>query len=396
MKKILFYCQYHLGMGHLVRSTEILRSLAQEFKVCFVKAGSDIQGFEFPAGIEIVTLPLLLSENKQVKVADSSQNLEEVKESRKNLLLKVFDEFKPDALMIEGYPFKKYQFEFESIPLLERIQALGRSTKVVCSLRDVVMAQFYQDREAVLEKTCQLLNKYFDLLLVHSDPIFHSLEESFPRIQDIHCDIQYTGFVAQSSSKTPAKNDEDLADLNRSKKMILVSVGGGQLGQDLLESMIETSPIFEKLLPDRHLQVFTGPWIPSEKFFQLQKAAENKANLTLRKYTSQLLAYMEKAELSISLCGYNTAMNIIRTGVKSMMLPSNKDWEQKIRAEKLEKLGLVKVIQPDDLQPERLAQKIIEYLHQETVMQRFKAFKLQGAQKTADLLKELLKCKVIA
>ncbi|MEM8778960.1 MAG: glycosyl transferase, partial [Cyanobacteria bacterium P01_G01_bin.49] len=69
MKKILFYCQYHLGMGHLVRSTEILRSLAKDFKVCFVKAGTEVQGFDIPKTVEIVTLPLLLSENRQVKVA---------------------------------------------------------------------------------------------------------------------------------------------------------------------------------------------------------------------------------------------------------------------------------------------------------------------------------------
>jgi predicted glycosyltransferase len=395
MKKVLFYCQYHLGMGHLVRSTEIIRGLAKEFKVCFVKAGTEIEGFDFPANVELVTLPLLLSENKQVKVADSSQNIEKVKESRKKLLLKVFDEFQPDCLTIEGYPFKKYQFEFESIPLLERVQATGRKTKVVCSLRDVVMAQAYENRDAIIEKTCDRLNKYFDLLLVHSDPSFHSLEESFPQVQDIKCDIRYTGYVVQSPPENPAVPLEDLIDFNRKNPMILVSVGGGQLGHELLESILEASSVIKQLLPDYHLQVFTGPLIPNQKFLQLQKAAENKSNLTLRKYTSQLLAYMEKAELSISLCGYNTAMNIFKTGVKSMMLPSNKDWEQKVRSEKMERLGIVKVMQADDLKPEKLANKIIEYLHQPVVKQ-LKKFELQGADKTAKLLKELLATKVAA
>lgn len=395
MKKVLFYCQYHLGMGHLVRSTEIIRSLAKEFKVCFVKAGTEVQGFDFPANVEVVTLPLLLSENKQVKVADSSQNLEEVKETRKNLLLKVFDEFQPDCLTIEGYPFKKYQFEFESIPLLEQVQATGRKTKVVCSLRDVVMAQAYENRDAVMEKTCDRLNQYFDLLLVHSDPSFHRLEESFPQIQNIKCDIRYTGYVVQSAPENPALPPQDLIDLTRKNPTILVSVGGGQLGHNLLESIVEASSVIKQFLPEHHLQVFTGPFIPNEKFLQLQKAAENKPNLTLRKYTSQLLAYMERAELSISLCGYNTAMNVLKTGVKSMMLPSNKDWEQKVRAEKMERLGIVKLLQPDDLNPEKLAKEIIEYVHQPVVNPE-KNFEFKGAQKTAQLLEELLECKVLA
>ena len=141
MKKILFYCQYHLGMGHLVRSIEVMRSLAAEFQICFVKGGTEVEGLNLPANIEVVTLPSLLSENRQLKVADLSQNLEEVKRQRTTTLLNVFDEFQPDCLMIEGYPFKKYQFEFESIPLLERAKASKREVKIVCSLRDGVMAQ---------------------------------------------------------------------------------------------------------------------------------------------------------------------------------------------------------------------------------------------------------------
>ncbi len=395
MKKIMFYCQYHLGMGHLVRSVEILRSLVKDFKVCFVKAGTEVEGLEIPSAVEVVTLPLLLSENRQLKVADSSQNLEEVKESRKSLLLKVFEEFKPDCLMTEGYPFKKYQFEFESIPLLERVQSRGRSTKVVCSLRDIVMAQPYQDRAEVLEKTCKLLNQYYDMLLVHSDPQFHSLEESFSRVQDINCDIRYTGYVAQSSPESPAIADEDFSSLNMKEPMILVSVGGGQLGYELLESIVEVSSIFEHILPHK-IQVFTGPFLPDDKFLELQKAVGNRTNISIRRYTSHLLQYMEKAVLSISLGGYNTTMNIVRTGVRCMIYPSNKDWEQKVRAEKLEKLGMVEIIHPHDLKPFKLAAKIIDYLSKEPVTNNFEPFELQGAQKTVVLLKELLQSQVTA
>ncbi|MUG92070.1 glycosyl transferase [Scytonema sp. UIC 10036] len=395
MKKIMFYCQYHLGMGHLIRSVEILHSLAKDFKVCFVKAGTEVQELEIPPAVEVVTLPLLLSENKQIKVADSSQNLEEVKENRKNLLLKVFDEFKPDCLITEGYPFKKYQFEFESIPLLERIQSTGRSTKVVCSLRDIVMAQPYQNRAEVLEKTCKLLNQYYDMLLVHSDPQFHRLEESFSRVKDIHCDIRYTGYVAQSLPENCAIADKDFFSLNMKEPMILVSVGGGQLGHELLESIVEVSSIIEFFLPHQII-VFTGPFIPDNKFLELQESVKERTNISIRKYTPHLLKYMEKAAISISLGGYNTTMNIVRTGVRAMILPSNKDWEQEIRAEKLEKLGMVEVIRPYDLEPVNFTKKIIACLNKEPVKNSFKPFELQGAQKTALLLKELLQSPVTA
>jgi predicted glycosyltransferase len=390
MKKILFYCQYHLGMGHLVRSIEVMRSLATEFQICFVKGGTAVEGLDLSTNIEVVTLPSLLSENRQLKTADPSQDLEEVKRQRVITLLKVFDEFQPDCLMIEGYPFKKYQFEFESIPLLERVRASRRDVKVVCSLRDVVMAQPYRDRHEVIAKTCQRLNQYFDLLLIHSDPQFHRLEESFPAVGDIHCSVQYTGFVAQSLSEAPIWTPEDIADLNRNQPMILVSVGGGQLGHDLLEATVVASPMLAEHLPQYHLQVFTGPFIPVEQFERLEKGAAGQRNLTLRKFTPQLLAYMQKANLSISLGGYNTTMNILRTGVNSMILPSDKDWEQRVRAEKLEKMGVLELLHPEDLQPQPLANKMIQAIKRPLKPKSLTSFELNGSDKTRSFLTMLL------
>lgn len=48
MKKIMFYCQYLSGMGHLVRSSQIVRSLANYFQVYFITGGPEIPGFELP------------------------------------------------------------------------------------------------------------------------------------------------------------------------------------------------------------------------------------------------------------------------------------------------------------------------------------------------------------
>lgn len=390
MKKILFYCQYHLGMGHLVRSIQILRGLATQFEICFVKGGTEVEGLDLPANIQVVTLPTLLSEHRQLKVADPSQDLETVKQQRVITLLNIFDEFQPDCLVIEGYPFKKYQFEFESIPLLERVKTAKKDIKVVCSLRDVVMAQPYLDRDEVIATTCDRLNRYFDLLLIHSDPQFHRLEESFPAVADIQCPIQYTGFVAQPLTETSTETPEDKIDLSQTNPTILISVGGGQLGHDLLDAAVAVSPILAARLPEYHVQVFTGPFISIDRFRALSIAAKGQANLTLRKFTSQFLNYMQKAKLSISLGGYNTTMNILRTGVNSMILPSNKDWEQMVRAEKLEKMGLLTMLQTEDLQPQQFADKIVRSIGSKHLPKFSKSFDLDGAEKTKIAIEHLL------
>ncbi len=55
----MFYCQYLTGMGHLVRSTEIVRSLAEKFQVYFINGGPIVEGFEIPKNVESFFLPSL-------------------------------------------------------------------------------------------------------------------------------------------------------------------------------------------------------------------------------------------------------------------------------------------------------------------------------------------------
>jgi predicted glycosyltransferase len=388
MKKILFYCQYHLGMGHLVRSLVLIHALAQEFKVCFVKAGTELDGMNLPDSVDVITLPLLHSENKVLKVAEPAQQITQVQDARKAVLLKTFTEFQPDFLMIEGYPFKKFQFEFEAIPLLELAKSSPHPPTVVCSLRDIVMAQDYPNRNTVIHQTCNRLNRYFDLLLVHSDPSFYPLEDSFPNLQEITCPIQYTGYVSQAPGDNPATAVEDALNFTRLEPMLLVTVGGGQLGHELLEAAIASAPLLNGLIP-HHLHIFTGPFIPEAIFHQLRQASLGQPNVTLRKYTSQLLKFMEKSALSINLGGYNTTMNILATGVRSLLLPSAKDWEQRSRAERLEKLGYLQLLHPEDLQPQQFVRCILNALAQGSNGQPLPKIQLNGAEQTVAVLRAL-------
>lgn len=388
MKKIMFYCQYLTGMGHLVRSTEIVRSLVKDFKVYFINGGSPIEGFEIPTGVELISLPALWLEDGKFQIADGSQSVEDLKEIRKNQLIDAFDRVKPDCLITEFFPFGRHKLFFELLPLLEHVQTKSPDTKIVCSLRDVI------GRETLSEESdniCQLVNQYFDLILFHTDPKFQTFEASFPRAKDLKCEIKYTGFVAQSTQENVTE-DAFLAKVNNSNPIILVSIGGGRLGYELLESVIEASVILEDKI--RHIiQIFTGPFMQEAQFVQLQKTAQNRDNVNFQRYTPQLLNYMKKADLSISLTGYNTTMNILRTGARAIVVPIghyDQDREQLVRTQKLEQLGIVEVIHPSDLEPAHLAQRIIACLNKQLVANTSNIFDLEGAQKSTAFLKCLM------
>lgn len=201
-KRAMFYCQSVLGMGHLIRSAEIARGLADnDFEVSFLSGCETAGGLELPSTIAVVNLPPIKSdaEFSEIRAADGSRDLEEIKEERRRRILTEFARFRPQVLIIELFPFGRRKFAFELIPLLERISAGGRATKVVCSLRDILVSR--SDQAKFEEQVCYLMNRYFDLLLVHADPRFQRLEESFPSARRIECPIRYTGFVVQRGDK---------------------------------------------------------------------------------------------------------------------------------------------------------------------------------------------------
>ncbi|MBW4517712.1 MAG: hypothetical protein KME11_21115 [Timaviella obliquedivisa GSE-PSE-MK23-08B] len=386
MKKIMFYCQYLAGMGHLVRSTEIIRSLVKEFQVCFVNGGQPISEFEFPVGVTVIHLAPILEEEGKLAAVDPTQNIEAVKEIRQDQLLQIFDQFRPDCLMIECFPFSKHKLKFELLPLLDR--AKNTQTKVVCSLRDLIMTQTLLPAAWAkrYDKVCNWVNQYFDLVLIHGDPKLQRLEEQFPHVDRLNCELYYTGYVAQSSPRSLLSN-EDVASLNQLTPLIVASAGGGRFGYKLLQAVAAASAILGTTLPHR-FQIFTGPFMPEEEVDKLQSFSNGK--LIVRRYTPHLLKYLERSDLSISLGGYNTTMNILRTGVRSLVFPGASEeqtGEQTIRAKKLAARGVLRILEPEDLQPDRLTEKILSYLKQAPVSH---TFDLNGAEKAALRLKELL------
>lgn len=380
MKKILFYCQYLAGMGHLVRSTEIIRSLVTDFQVCLVIGGEPIAGFTVPEGAKVVYLPALREDAGELRSAD--QSLEDVKRKRIHSLLSVFDQFQPDCVITECFPFSKYKMSFELVPLLERAKAAR--VKVVCSLRDLVMTQQMSGKGLARKKARihDQIRRYYDLVLYHCDRNLQPLEACFPTAAELDCEVFYTGYVAQAPSPMAI---EEMQTPN-----IVVSAGGGRDGYPLLKAVIETTPLLTEAI-SHHVYAFAGPFMAEALFADLQALAAMKSNLTLCRFTPNLTRYLLQADLSISLGGYNTTMNVLRTNVRSLILPSpsiDQADEQRQRATLLADRGIVDLLRPERLSPYALANAILRCLAQPKPTH---AINLEGGRNAAQRLQVLLR-----
>ncbi|MGH9855716.1 MAG: glycosyltransferase, partial [Blastocatellia bacterium] len=170
--------------------------------------------------------------------------------------------------------------------------------------------------------------------------------------------------------------------------LILVSIGGGRVGHELIACALEAET---RLTARRRLHILTGPHIPVEQFQSLQRQVASRSHIKLERHTTQFLACLRQADLSISLAGYNTCMDILSAGARALVWPFNEheNHEQTLRARKLEQLGYVSMLDPARLEPDYLAAEIVRCLQLPPPAPAV-ALDLQGAPRTAELLAALL------
>jgi predicted glycosyltransferase len=280
-------------------------------------------------------------------------------------------------VVVELFPFGRRRLADELVPLLEAAGELAPRPLVVSSVRDILVGKG-DDQEAHDTITCVLANRYFDEILVHSDPGFARLEESFrPRIP-LRVPVRHTGFVV------PERQYEPPAERNG---RVIVSAGGGLVGGPLLRAALEAAP----LLPhDLRLEVVAGPFLPEDEWDALRRAADRLPAVELRRFAPDLGARIRGAAASVSQCGYNTALDLLRAGVPALVVPfaEGREDEQSRRAERLERRGALRVLPADELEPAALAREILALLDFEP---RRIELDLSGAETSAAVLAELVR-----
>jgi predicted glycosyltransferase len=375
--KILQYCQHVLGIGHFYRSLEICRALSSH-EVLFVTGGPPVAA-ELPPHAREIRLPGLEmdADFTALHASDPTQSLAQIKSARQKQLYHLVQTEVPDVILLELYPFGRKAFRFELDPLLEAIRngALP-PCQVICSLRDILVEK--ADQAAYEARVLRILNRDFHALLIHSDPQILQLDASFNRMADIQTEVVYTGFVTPPISPQAGPRWRRHLGLGPEDQLLVASAGGGKVGADLLLGVVTAFP----LLPNgqrRQLYVFTGPYMSDAAVNRLQAAAGPVVHIA--RFSDNFLQFLAAADLSVSMGGYNTSLNIVATGVPALVWPFGQNREQRLRADLFARQGLLTVLQDEDLQPERLAGKMQHALtHPPTAKH---TIELKGAANTA-------------
>jgi predicted glycosyltransferase len=343
MPRLLMWCQHALGMGHLVRSYALAAGLAERFDVVLVAGGHVPDGIAPPPGVRIVPLPAVAAEAGDWSAVGTDRGL---MEARTTALLAAFDEHRPDVLVVELFPFGRKRFTGELVSLLMRAHALDRRPQVACSVRDILVGarrdQARHDRRARF-----LADRWFDLVLVHGDPSFASFEDTFP--EPLTIPVHHTGFVVAPGPAAVARP---------AGRLVVASAGGGAVGEPLLTSAIQAQALLAG--EGYTLRAIAGPLLPADGCARLADLAEATPGAELVRVVPDLPGELREAAVSVSQCGYNTALEVVGAGIPAIVVPyaSGREDEQRRRADRLAALGAVSVLSADDLTPGVLADAV--------------------------------------
>jgi predicted glycosyltransferase len=180
-------------------------------------------------------------------------------------------------------------------------------------------------------------------------------------VRDINIPVVYTGFIAQQADPASSTSLRRELAISCGQKLIVASAGGGRSGYKLLTSVIDACELLRDRLPVR-LEVFGGPFMEEEEFEKL--SARTSADFRIRRYTKRFLDYLYAADLSVSLAGYNTCMNLLVTRVPALVYPYSRQQEQPLRANRIKNLLPMEILNTADIHPVALSNHIDQILDQ--------------------------------
>jgi len=377
--KVLIVVTHLLGSGHLRRAINLSHQfVASGHSVTLVSGGVPVKTFD-TQGLSFVQLSPLCSDGTnftRLLNADGSVADEPTIQARENKLIELIQNLQPDILITELFPFGRRVLQREFLGLLEAAQALPTVPVILSSVRDILASP---SSEKKAQKTEELIVNYYDGVVVHSNSATTPLNASWPVTDLIQKKLFYTGYVAQSVSDYKAEQNTE---------EVIVSAGGGSVGRHIYETAIEAS----RLLPDRRWRLLIGGSDSQIEVTRLKALATGSATV-IEPNRPDFRELLSGALCSVSMCGYNTAIDLLLTGTPGVLVPfdAGGEQEQTLRARSLSKRSAYTLLLADDMTPESLCSAV----EQASVAGRFTIDKNQfnGALETVRFATKLAKMK---
>ncbi|MEX0351238.1 MAG: glycosyltransferase family protein [Paracoccaceae bacterium] len=375
--KLLIVVTHLLGTGHLSRALTLGRAFdAAGHQVFLISGGMPAPQLNHK-GIEILNLPPLRSDGVDfTRLQDETGQTAsaEYLAARQNALCSALVEFGPDAVITELFPFGRRILSGEFNALLDTAAAMPKRPLVLASIRDILAPP---SKPAKAQMAEDIIARHYAGVLAHSDPALTPLEVSWPVSPALQAKLHYTGYVAPA----PAGPHPEGAGSGE----VLVSAGGGSVGTPIYRAALAAAA----LTPELRWRLLVGGKDAAERIAALQADFE-APNTILEKARPDFRQMLFQAAASVSMCGYNTALDLLQAGTPSVLIPfdDGNEVEQGLRAESLAREPSMQVLRSADLTPKALAAAVRQVAQHTPVAGSADQF--DGAARSVEIVETLL------
>jgi predicted glycosyltransferase len=354
------------GLGHVRRCLHIVRALSTrrpDASILLITGSPAMHALRgLPPNVDVLKIPTIVQTGSRSNAPPHLRiPTQDVSALRRQIICSAVDSFRPHVFLVDNFPLGSRK---ELVPALERLRELD--VPAVLGLRDIV------DRPEVVRETWEkdgiyrVLAQLYDRILVYGVPEVFAVTEAYGLPASVTEKLHYCGYVTSESS--PRRDpDEVRRELDLEPPIVLATVGGGGDGLPLLASFLEAARDMTEL----SALAITGPLMAAKDREQLRRLAEICPRSRVREFVEDLPSYLAAADLVLAMGGYNTVAELVALGRRALVMPRNwrygehargtsagVEWEQSLRVEAMERLGLLQTISPDALTPASLSRSI--------------------------------------
>lgn len=307
--------------------------------------------FAWPDGVDCISLPAVRKDGDgQCSSRRLRVDLKTLIELRSAALRAALNHFAPDVLIVDHLPYGALG---ELRPSLELLKA--RETRLVLGLRDVLEEPQTVRREWELAGYERAISDLYDAVWIYGDQAVYNPLDEYHLSADVVRKSAFTGYLNPAFTDDefePDDADELATQLLRDERVMLCQVGGGQDGLQLAQAFVDA-----ELPRDAVGVVLTGPFMPRELRAALTRRAHTQGG---RLHVLGLIAepthLLKHADRVITMGGYNSVCEAIALHKHPLVVPRTRPRrEQLIRATRLSRLGMVDMLNPDELTPQALS-----------------------------------------
>lgn len=364
-KRLLFYSHDTFGLGHIRRTQKIANQLSDDnTSILIICSSPKATEFESAPGIEYLKLPSYSKLPTGAYVPKHMNiDLDSFVALRSELILATVRSFQPDLFLVDKEPLG---VGGELKDSLEFIASYHPGCQTVCGLRDILDDPESLEIEWQRRGSTNALERYYKSIIVYGDQNIYDLGAQYQMSDSIRRKMSYMGYLLQPAQLDLNTLGDDLAESFEypQRPLVLFTLGGGEDGSEYLKQIADA--LDSNSTTEFNAIVVTGPFLSNAEYAAFYSRIFSLPHVRCMKFSANLKSYMTRADLVVSMGGYNTFCELVSLGKRPLILPRVRPRrEQLIRAEIFQRLGFCHYIHPDELSGASLRNRIVELLNGE-------------------------------